>query len=282
VAEVGADVTSFGVGDRVFGYNEGAFGAHAEYMTIAEDGALATMPAHATFAEAAAATEGSHYALSFTRRAKIASGHDVLVYGATGAIGSAAVQLAKSTGAGLPQGTARPARGGLRDPDVHAAGAPHDRRRRVLPRHRRPNQPTPVQERMPLLIGGGGERRTMKIAARYADEWNAWTTPEVLAHKVKVLHAHGHDTGRDAAEIHVSTQGLLFLSTDKSWLARYRSDEPARPMIVGTPDEVAEIVGRYRDAGADELIVPAFTFSTLERAKDTRDLFIEEVAPQFR
>jgi len=101
VAEVGADVTSFGVGDRVFGYNEGAFGAHAEYMTIAEDGALATMPAHATFAEAAAATEGSHYALSFIRRAKIASGHDVLVYGATGAIGSAAVQLAKSTGANV-------------------------------------------------------------------------------------------------------------------------------------------------------------------------------------
>lgn len=88
--------------------------------------------------------------------------------------------------------------------------------------------------------------------------------------------------GRDAAEIHVSTQGMLFLSTDEDWLAKHRTDDPARPVIVGTPDEVTEIVGRYRDAGADELIVPGFTFSGLERAKDTCDLFIEEVAPSFR
>lgn len=145
-----------------------------------------------------------------------------------------------------------------------------------------PNQPTPVQDRMPLLVGGGGERRTMRIAARYADEWNSWTSPEVLAHKVKVLQDHADAVGRNADEIHVSTQGLMFLSTDEEWLARHRTDDPARPMLVGTPDEVTEIVGRYRDAGADELIVPAFTFGPLQRAKDTCDLFIEQVAPAFR
>jgi NADPH:quinone reductase-like Zn-dependent oxidoreductase len=99
VEAVGSDVTSFEVGDRVFGYTEGPFGAHAEYMTIREDGWLATMPANVTYEQAAPGTEGSHYALSFIRRAKIQSGQHVLVNGATGAIGSAAVQLLKSLGA---------------------------------------------------------------------------------------------------------------------------------------------------------------------------------------
>jgi NADPH:quinone reductase-like Zn-dependent oxidoreductase len=101
VDALGAGVTSFTVGDRVFGYNDAGFGAHAEYMTVAHDGTLATMPEGLTFEEAAPSTEGSHYALSVIRAAKIERGHDVLVYGATGAIGSAAVQLLKSIGAGV-------------------------------------------------------------------------------------------------------------------------------------------------------------------------------------
>ena len=96
VEAVGSDVTSFQVGDRVFGYNEGPFGAHAEYLSIPEDGSVATMPANVSYEEAAPSTEGSHYALTFIRKAKIGKGQAVLVYGATGAIGSAAVQLVKS------------------------------------------------------------------------------------------------------------------------------------------------------------------------------------------
>jgi F420-dependent oxidoreductase-like protein len=145
-----------------------------------------------------------------------------------------------------------------------------------------PNEPAPVQARMPLLVGGGGERRTLRIAARYADEWNSWTTPELLAHKVSVLRAHCEDVGRDPEEIHVSTQALLFLSTDEEWLKDKRQGPPGRPVIVGTPAEVADIVGRYREAGARELIIPDFTLGSLTRAKDTCDLFIEEVAPAFR
>jgi F420-dependent oxidoreductase-like protein len=145
-----------------------------------------------------------------------------------------------------------------------------------------PNQPPPVQQPMPLMIGGGGEKRTMRIAARYADEWNAWTTPDVLAHKVGVLRRHCEDLGRDPTEIRVSTQGILFLSTDEAWLAGKRDSDMGRAAIVGTPKEVAEIVGQYRDAGADELIVPDFTLGPLARAKDTCDLFIEEVAAGFR
>ena len=98
VVAVGRGVTAFSVGEKVFGYNEGPFGAHAQYLAIPEDGSLATMPANLTYEEAAASTEGAHYALAQIRGAKIASGQDVLVYGATGAIGSAAVQLLKSLG----------------------------------------------------------------------------------------------------------------------------------------------------------------------------------------
>src|SRR5215211_4816520 len=103
VEAVGSGVTSFKVGDRVFGYSGlrhgSRFGAHAEYLAMPEDGLVATMPANVSFEEAAASTEGSHYALWFIRKAKVRSGQDVLVNGATGAVGSAAVQLLKSMGA---------------------------------------------------------------------------------------------------------------------------------------------------------------------------------------
>jgi NADPH:quinone reductase-like Zn-dependent oxidoreductase len=106
VEAVGRGVTSFGVGDRVFGFSdpggpgrEDRPGAHAEFVSIPEQGPLATMPANLTYEEVAPSTEGSHYALSFIRNARIRSDQQVLVYGATGAIGSAAVQLLNSLGA---------------------------------------------------------------------------------------------------------------------------------------------------------------------------------------
>jgi len=99
VEEVGKDVRLLFVGDKVFGYNDVNFGAHAEYMTIAETDAITTMPDHLTFEEAAPITEGAHYALCDIRAARIKSGQNVMIYGASGAIGSAAVQLLKYFGA---------------------------------------------------------------------------------------------------------------------------------------------------------------------------------------
>ncbi|NOY56604.1 MAG: NAD(P)-dependent alcohol dehydrogenase [Actinobacteria bacterium] len=99
VVAVGTDVTSYRLGDRVCGYCEGTFGAHAEYMTIQAERLIARIPTDSTFEEAAPSTEGSHYALGMLRSAEVRNGHDVLIYGATGAIGSAAVQIAKSLGA---------------------------------------------------------------------------------------------------------------------------------------------------------------------------------------
>lgn len=99
IEEIGKNVTLFKPGDAVFGYNDKSFGGHAEYLTLTETDAMAIMPANLGFDEAAALTEGAHYALVDIRAAKVKPGQQVMVYGATGAIGSAAVQLLKSFGA---------------------------------------------------------------------------------------------------------------------------------------------------------------------------------------
>lgn len=96
VEAVGTNVTTYAAGDRVFGFTGLRFGAHAEYLTLPAAGSLAAMPSNLTFAQAAPATEGAHYALSLIRNANIHAGQEVLVNGATGAIGSAAVQLLKA------------------------------------------------------------------------------------------------------------------------------------------------------------------------------------------
>jgi NADPH:quinone reductase-like Zn-dependent oxidoreductase len=98
VEAVGPDVTTFEVGARVFGFSE-RFGAHAEYLRIAEDGPVATIPDDLGFEQVAPSTEASYYALTIVRAAKVRSGQHILVNGATGAIGSAAVQLLKERGA---------------------------------------------------------------------------------------------------------------------------------------------------------------------------------------
>jgi NADPH:quinone reductase-like Zn-dependent oxidoreductase len=99
VEATGEDVGRFAVGDCVFGYDDTRFGAHAEYLTIGQDAAVAAMPEDRAFLDLAPATEGSHYALAYLRAARVDDQSDVLVYGATGAIGTAAVQLAASSGA---------------------------------------------------------------------------------------------------------------------------------------------------------------------------------------
>lgn len=95
VESIGRKVSLFEPGDRVFGYNDEQFGAHAEYMIMSENKAIAVMPKNLNFEESAPLSEGAHYALGNIRAAKVKEGDNVLVYGATGAIGSAAVQLLK-------------------------------------------------------------------------------------------------------------------------------------------------------------------------------------------
>jgi NADPH:quinone reductase-like Zn-dependent oxidoreductase len=98
IEETGKEVITFKKGDKVFGYNDKTFGGHGEYLTITENDAITILPNNISFEEAAPITEGAHYALNNIRASKIKSGQNALVYGATGAIGSAAVQLLKHFG----------------------------------------------------------------------------------------------------------------------------------------------------------------------------------------
>ena len=101
IEEVGKNVSSYQVGDRVFGFDDIGSGSHAQYMTIGEDKALTTIPKDITYEQAAASTEGAHYAYNFIKKVNLKSGQKVLVNGATGAIGSAAVQFLKYFGANI-------------------------------------------------------------------------------------------------------------------------------------------------------------------------------------
>ncbi|MCZ6691474.1 MAG: NAD(P)-dependent alcohol dehydrogenase [Planctomycetota bacterium] len=99
VESVGKDVSKFKVGDEVFAFDDAGMGCHAEYKCMPEDGAVALKPANLTYDEAAAISFGGTTALHFFRRGKLQSGEKVLVNGASGGVGTAAVQLAKHFGA---------------------------------------------------------------------------------------------------------------------------------------------------------------------------------------
>jgi NADPH:quinone reductase-like Zn-dependent oxidoreductase len=99
VDSVGADVRTFEPGDLVFGFNRHRFGTYAQYVCWPQDGLLAARPANLSDEESAAIPYGGLIALHFLRKAGVRAGHRVLVFGASGAVGTSAVQLARHLGA---------------------------------------------------------------------------------------------------------------------------------------------------------------------------------------
>lgn len=142
-----------------------------------------------------------------------------------------------------------------------------------------PLVPKPFQENLPLLIGGGGEKVTLKITAKYADEWNVWGTVDTLTHKMKILDQHCESVGRNPADIKRTAVALLFLSDDAAFIEGIRKNSQ-RAMIAGNVSELRDIVAAYAAAGVDELIIPDFTLGLdcNERKMATLDQFINEVA----
>ena len=138
--------------------------------------------------------------------------------------------------------------------------------------------PKPVQNPLPLLIGGGGEKVTLRITAKYADEWNVWGDVDKLREKMQILDQHCADVGRDPKEIKRTAAALLFMSEDPEFLERMRNSNLQQATIIGTPEEVHDIVAEYENIGVDELIVPDFTLGTGDKKIATLDRFINDVA----
>lgn len=139
-------------------------------------------------------------------------------------------------------------------------------------------EPKPVQKPLPLLIGGGGEKVTLRITAKYANAWNVWGDPDVLKHKMNVLDSHCAALGRDPKSIHRTAVALLFMSDDEKTLKKMREANIQQPSIIGTVDEVRAVVAQYEALGVGELIVPDFTLGPTEQKIATLDRFITEVA----
>jgi alkanesulfonate monooxygenase SsuD/methylene tetrahydromethanopterin reductase-like flavin-dependent oxidoreductase (luciferase family) len=147
--------------------------------------------------------------------------------------------------------------------------------------------PRPVQERLPIMIGGAGEKKTLRTVARYADMWNAMGSVELLKHKDEVLRRHCQEVGRDESEIE-RTAGCKPVIRDtreaalRAWeeqMARNRTPmsevEDDDTFWVGTPDDVAERMRERREIGFHTFI--AEIASPYDR--ETLERWIGEVKP---
>lgn len=150
--------------------------------------------------------------------------------------------------------------------------------------------PKPVQARLPLLLGGQGERRALRIVARHADRWNASGAPRTLAAKATILREHCAAVGRDPATIALTVRNDFLLTDDAvsaashlARLARFAgidAEQMRTRVWVGGAAEVGDRLGAFADAGFDECILGlappygAATVAMLER-------FAAEVAPRF-
>ncbi len=101
VVNVGDRVTSFGVGDKVFGFDDSVLSSYAEYLVFSAEKGISTMPKNCTYQQAGACIEGAHYAYNIINKVNLKKGDKVMVNGASGGIGSATVQLLKYYGADI-------------------------------------------------------------------------------------------------------------------------------------------------------------------------------------
>ena len=120
------------------------------------------------------------------------------------------------------------------------------------------------------------------MVAQYADEWNVWSTPDVMAQKSAVLGEHCDRLGRDPADIERSSVALLFLVDTEAEADKLLAHDFGRPSLIGTPAQLQEQPAAYAESGVDELIIPDFTLGAGAKQDETLDRFLTEVAAPFR
>ncbi|HZQ85250.1 MAG TPA: TIGR03560 family F420-dependent LLM class oxidoreductase [Acidimicrobiales bacterium] len=116
-------------------------------------------------------------------------------------------------------------------------------------------EPKPVQADLPIWIGGGGEKRTLRIAAKLADAWNVpFIPPEEFARKREVLHGHCEAIGRDPRDIHCAVNvGLAWREEDLAPQFGAMADYVRPGVLMGSDEQVLDRIGQYVDAGADQV-----------------------------
>jgi F420-dependent oxidoreductase-like protein len=117
------------------------------------------------------------------------------------------------------------------------------------------NEPRPIQQRLPIWVGGGGEKRTLNIAARFADGWNVpFISPEAFAHKSAVLTEHCVRIGRDTKSVK-RTVNVGIAWTEESLRAQFGMlADGVRPgVLTGSDEEVIDRIGQYVEAGAEQI-----------------------------
>ncbi|MCY4629928.1 MAG: LLM class F420-dependent oxidoreductase, partial [bacterium] len=134
---------------------------------------------------------------------------------------------------------------------------------------------------LPLMIGGGGERRTIPTTARFADEWNTWGGPEKLIGKMAVLDRACEAIDRDPAAVQRSAALLVALrDTAATPAERAQGLAHPHPLLVGTAEQVTETLAEYQAAGVDEVIIPDFNW-TAEETPDRLQRIATEIIPAF-
>ena len=122
-------------------------------------------------------------------------------------------------------------------------------------------EPKPVQSRLPLLIGGKGDRM-LRLIARHADRWNMWAMPSTFAERSLVLDAACERIGRDPSTLRRSTQALVFLTESPAKAQAFVDAAGGRAAFAGTAEQFAELAVKWREVGVDELIVPDWHLGT--------------------
>jgi probable F420-dependent oxidoreductase len=134
--------------------------------------------------------------------------------------------------------------------------------------------PAPIQPRVPILVGGTGDRM-MGLIARHADEWNTWSTPASMVERSAVLARRCEAVGRDPATVARSTQALFAVIDDDAEADRFVARFAPQPAVAGSPERIATTIAAWRDAGVDEIVVPDWPLGTGSQRIEGMDALIE-------